>query len=96
MMISVKPVKVRSKQALGRACGVTRPVIAAAVTQKDGSQLQSQIETIKSSIEKLLVWTVTDCPETCPDTFCSHMYYSFLLLPNISVEQQNDSDWIII
>jgi len=48
-------VKVRSKQALGRACGVTRPVIAAAVTQKDGSQLQPQIETIKTSIEKLLV-----------------------------------------
>ena len=47
--------KVRSKQALGRACGVTRPVIAAALTQKDGSQLQSQIETVKSSIEKLLV-----------------------------------------
>merc|ERR1711890_100035 len=51
----VSYVFVRSKQALGRACGVTRPVIAASVTQKDGSQLQSQIETIKSSIEKLLV-----------------------------------------
>merc|ERR1712112_814577 len=52
---NVPYVFVRSKTALGRACGVTRPVIAAAVTQKDGSQLQSQIETIKSSIEKLLV-----------------------------------------
>ena len=51
----VKPILVRSKQALGRACGVTRPVIAAAVTQKDGSQLQPQIESIKTSIEKLLV-----------------------------------------
>merc|ERR1712167_64995 len=52
---NVSYVFVRSKQALGRACGVTRPVIAAAVTQKDGSQLQPQIETIKTSIEKLLV-----------------------------------------
>merc|ERR1712154_704045 len=52
---NVPYVFVRSKQALGRACGVTRPVIAASVTQKDGSQLQSQIESIKSSIEKLLV-----------------------------------------
>merc|ERR1712097_53158 len=52
---NVSYVFVRSKQALGRACGVTRPVIAAALTQKDGSQLQSQIETVKSSIEKLLV-----------------------------------------
>merc|ERR1712127_170913 len=52
---NVSYVFVRSKQALGRACGVTRPVISASVTQKDGSQLQSQIDTIKADIEKLLV-----------------------------------------
>ena len=41
--------------ALGRACGVSRPVIACSVTQKDGSQLKSQIESIQNSIEKLLI-----------------------------------------
>ncbi|KAK2089152.1 RNA binding protein snu13, partial [Saguinus oedipus] len=30
----------RSKQALGRACGVCRPVIACSVTIKEGSQLK--------------------------------------------------------
>merc|ERR1711935_196219 len=52
---NVSYVFVRSKQALGRACGVTRPVIAAALTQKDGSQLQSQIQQLKDAIEKLLI-----------------------------------------
>ena len=45
---------VRSKQALGRACDVSRPVIAAAVTVMDGSQLKSQINTLKREIESLL------------------------------------------
>eukprot|EP00122_Pirum_gemmata_P011182 Pgem_evm1s10350 len=34
---------VPSKQALGRACGVSRAVIACAVLRKDGSQLGPQI-----------------------------------------------------
>ena len=42
-------------QALGRACGVARPVIAASVTTNEGSQLKSQIQTLKDSIEKLLI-----------------------------------------
>ncbi|KAK7507592.1 hypothetical protein BaRGS_00001527 [Batillaria attramentaria] len=46
---------VRSKQALGRACGVSRPVIACSVTAKDGSQLKNQITAIQTSIEKLLI-----------------------------------------
>ena len=46
---------VRSKQALGRACGVSRPVIAAAVTVNEGSQLKPQIQTLQNSIEKLLI-----------------------------------------
>merc|ERR1712026_166090 len=35
---------VRSKQALGRACGVSRSVIAASVTQNEGSQIKPQIQ----------------------------------------------------
>ncbi|KAH9504078.1 RNA binding protein snu13 [Bulinus truncatus] len=46
---------VRSKQALGRACGVSRPVIACSVIQKEGSQLRNQIQAIQRSIERLLI-----------------------------------------
>ncbi|GFS40925.1 nuclear pore complex protein [Actinidia rufa] len=42
---NVPYVFVPSKQALGRACGVTRPVIACSVTSNEGSQLKSQIQT---------------------------------------------------
>jgi len=52
---NVPYVFVRSKQALGRACGVTRPVISCSITVKEGSQLASQIDTIKLNIEKLLI-----------------------------------------
>jgi len=38
--------------ALGRACGVTRPVIAASVTTNESKELSSQIQTIKLGIEK--------------------------------------------
>ena len=41
--------------ALGRACGVARPVIAASVTVNDSSQLKDQIYGIKMAIEKLLI-----------------------------------------
>ncbi|KAG5559431.1 hypothetical protein RHGRI_009090 [Rhododendron griersonianum] len=46
---NVPYVFVPSKQALGRACGVTRPVIAASVTSNEGSQLKSQIQQLKFS-----------------------------------------------
>lgn len=46
---------VRSKQALGRACGVTRAVIACSVTINEGSQLKQQIQRIQQEIEKLLI-----------------------------------------
>jgi len=52
---NVPYVFVRSKQALGRACGVSRPVIAASVISNEGSQLKPQIQTIQREIEKLLV-----------------------------------------
>lgn len=52
---NVPYVFVRSKQALGRACGVSRPIIACSVTANEGSQLKPQITTIQQDIEKLLV-----------------------------------------
>ncbi|EEC08625.1 box H/ACA snoRNP, putative, partial [Ixodes scapularis] len=41
--------------ALGRACGVSRPVIACSVTVNEGSQLKPQIQGLQQEIEKLLV-----------------------------------------
>eukprot|EP00052_Salpingoeca_macrocollata_P034447 m.11545 g.11545 ORF g.11545 m.11545 type:complete len:128 (-) comp6490_c0_seq1:161-544(-) len=52
---NVPYVFVLSKQALGRACGVSRPVIAACVTVNEASQLKSQINAIKVDIENLMV-----------------------------------------
>ncbi len=52
---NVPYVFVPSKQGLGRACGVCRPVIACSVTTNEGSQLKSQIQQLKDSIEKLLI-----------------------------------------
>ncbi|CCA68391.1 probable SNU13-component of the U4/U6.U5 snRNP [Serendipita indica DSM 11827] len=44
-----------SKAALGRACNVTRPVIAASVTTSEAQELASQIRTIKNAIEKAMI-----------------------------------------
>ncbi|KAI6184508.1 Ribonucloprotein [Aphelenchoides bicaudatus] len=52
---NVPYVFVRSKAALGRACGVTRPVVAASITQNEGSQLKSSIQSVKEETEKLLI-----------------------------------------
>lgn len=52
---NVPYVFVPSKMALGRACGVTRPVIAASITSNEASQLKTQIQKIKEDIEKLLI-----------------------------------------
>ena len=52
---NVPYVFVPSKAALGRACGVTRPVIAASITTNEGSQLKTQIQKLKLDIEKLLI-----------------------------------------
>jgi U4/U6 small nuclear ribonucleoprotein SNU13 len=46
---------VPSKVALGRACGVSRPIIAASVTINEGSDLSSIIATIKTAIERQLI-----------------------------------------
>ncbi|KAL1451471.1 hypothetical protein WDU94_005847 [Cyamophila willieti] len=52
---NVPYVFVRSKQALGRACGVSRPIIACSVTVDEGSQLKPQIQSIQNEIERLLI-----------------------------------------
>merc|ERR1712093_871539 len=52
---NVQYVFVKSKTALGRACGVSRPVIACSITSKEGSQLNNQIQDLKDQIEMILV-----------------------------------------
>jgi U4/U6 small nuclear ribonucleoprotein SNU13 len=46
---------VPSKIALGRACGVSRPVIAASVTTNEATELTSQIESVKDAIAREMV-----------------------------------------
>lgn len=64
---NVPYVFVRSKQALGRACGVSRPVIATSVTIKEGSQLKPQIQSVQMAIERLLVWFLLHCCDSLPE-----------------------------
>lgn len=52
---NVPYVFVPSKTALGRACGVSRPVVACSVTTNEGSELKAQIIAIKTEIEKLII-----------------------------------------
>jgi U4/U6 small nuclear ribonucleoprotein SNU13 len=52
---NVPYVFVASKLALGRACGVSRPVISCSVTSNEASQLKDQILTMKDKIEQLLI-----------------------------------------
>merc|ERR1712010_185075 len=52
---NVPYVFIPSKQALGRACGVSRSVISCSITTNEGSQLKSQIESTKLALEKLLI-----------------------------------------
>jgi len=52
---NVPYVFIQSKAALGRACNISRPVIAASVTTSEHRELQSQLETIKKEIDRLLV-----------------------------------------
>lgn len=46
---------VPSKMALGRATGVSRPVIACSITTNEASELTNQIRTIKNQVERLLI-----------------------------------------
>lgn len=52
---NVPYVFVPSKAALGRSCGVSRPIVAVAVTVNEGSQLKQQIDKLKIAIERLLI-----------------------------------------
>ena len=52
---NVPYVFVASKDALGRACGVSRPVIACSITSNEGSSLDSVIQALKIQVEKLLI-----------------------------------------
>jgi U4/U6 small nuclear ribonucleoprotein SNU13 len=40
---------------LGRACGVSRPVISASITTNEASQLKQSIQGMKLKIEQLLI-----------------------------------------
>lgn len=46
---------VPSRQALGRACGMSRSVMACSILSNEGSQLKTQITALRESIDKLLV-----------------------------------------
>ncbi|KUL91484.1 hypothetical protein ZTR_01471 [Talaromyces verruculosus] len=46
---------VPSKLALGRATGVSRPVIAVSITTNDASELKPQILAIKDKVERLMI-----------------------------------------
>lgn len=52
---NVPYVFVPSKIALGRACGVSRPVVACSVTSNEASDLRQMILSIKTQIESLLI-----------------------------------------
>lgn len=46
---------INSKVALGRACGVSRPVIACSITTNEASQLKTTIDAMKIKIEQLMI-----------------------------------------
>lgn len=52
---NVPYVFVPSRAALGRACGVSRSVIACSILSNEASQIKSQLNAVKDQIEKLLI-----------------------------------------
>ncbi|KZF25524.1 ribonucleo protein-associated protein [Xylona heveae TC161] len=52
---NVPYVYVPSKVALGRACGVSRAVIAVSITTNEASDLTNQIRTLKNKVERLMI-----------------------------------------
>merc|ERR1711939_722109 len=51
-----RPVCLRTdKVALGRACGVSRAVIAASITTNESSDLTPQIRELKNKVERLMI-----------------------------------------
>jgi U4/U6 small nuclear ribonucleoprotein SNU13 len=55
LLLAVHLNKNNSKVALGRACGVSRPVIACSITTNEASQLKTTIDAMKIKIEQLLI-----------------------------------------
>jgi U4/U6 small nuclear ribonucleoprotein SNU13 len=54
---SVPYVYIRSQHALGRACGISRPVVAASITTNEASTLAGQFKRVKDAVERLAVRT---------------------------------------
>ena len=52
---NVPYVFISSKVALGRACGVSRPVVACSILSNENSQMKGQIDQIRSKVEALLI-----------------------------------------
>ena len=52
---NVPYVFVPSKVALGRACGVSRSVIACSIVKTEGSPIDKQIQALKDKIERFLI-----------------------------------------
>ncbi|OLN86416.1 13 kDa ribonucleoprotein-associated protein [Colletotrichum chlorophyti] len=52
---NVPYVYVKSKTALGRACGVSRAVIAASITSNEGSELANSIRALRDKVERLAI-----------------------------------------
>ncbi|ROT37851.1 snrnp and snornp protein [Sodiomyces alkalinus F11] len=52
---NVPYVYVPSKIALGRACGVSRPVIAASINANEASELAGPIRSLRDKIERLAI-----------------------------------------
>ncbi|THY53381.1 L30e-like protein [Aureobasidium pullulans] len=52
---NVAYIYVPSKMALGRACGVSRAVIAASITTNEASDLMGQIRALKDKVERLMI-----------------------------------------
>lgn len=46
---------VSSKTLLGRACGVSRSVIAVSITSNDASELAGQIRSMRDKVERLAI-----------------------------------------
>lgn len=52
---NVPYVFVPSKVALGRACGVSRPVIATSILTNEKSELRDQINALRDQVERLMI-----------------------------------------
>ncbi len=86
---NVPYVFVTSGAALGRACGLERPVVACAVTTNEGSQLKPQITTLQRNIEKLLIWLLSLMNQCCVAA-CIVLYL------NLDLNIQYDSIWKVV